>query len=175
MNALAKIFKETDIRLRASALFAIAAFLISLITGLISGVGIGIVLVRVFFALIVFALIGYLSCSAIMKYAPEFFDILRSDGGYEKSHFEESKANSSDESEAASEQTGTNSPESTGFTEFDASSFPKINLSGSGNGSESFSVNPEKDKVAGDSEYEFNYQPELMAEAVRTMMKKDGD
>ena len=170
-NSFIKNLREVDIEFRAAIGFALVAFLVSLITGLIAGVNIGIVLLRVFFALIIFSVIGYFSCSVIKKYAPEVFDVFFASRAGEDVELNADTAGneSADGSENGVENDG-------GFMDLKVENFPKINKKTVEKNKRdilSANVNLGKHSVTGETEYEFDYQPEEMAKAVRTMMKKD--
>ncbi|MCL2025947.1 MAG: hypothetical protein FWG92_03985 [Leptospirales bacterium] len=155
-----KILKGINPEYKVAAVFAFAAMFVSLLTGVISGVKFGAVLLRTFFSILFFAGLGFGVFFVVKKYVPEFFEL----------NTEDDPANIDLQPVEGGE------PEV--FTEFSGADFPNLNeaksdIEAPSGSAEAFSGNLDLGRHIVKENSDFPYEPEIMAQAVRTMMNKD--
>ncbi|MCX8122839.1 MAG: hypothetical protein N3F66_01585 [Spirochaetes bacterium] len=172
-----------SLEVRIAIIFGIIAFLISLLFGIIVGNKIGIVFTRVLFFTILYAGIGYASLLIIKRLVPEMYEILNQSFGFSRKNIsqEENITVKPDESSNIKEGgvanqdygAGTVSSEtqdttySEAFTPLEAKDFTNL------------STKDSKPKKMGKhivlDDKKIQYEPKIMAEAIRTMLKRDKD
>ncbi|MBP7901603.1 MAG: hypothetical protein KA015_02180 [Spirochaetes bacterium] len=149
-----------------------AAFLISLLSGLVSGNPFAVVLLRAVLFASVFAGLSFGSLFVLKKFVPEFFDTLFSvlpEIKQEDDSLSDESAEHSPLSETG--EYGAETEASQSGETFDAPpSFAPTGLDQIS--ASSSSLNPGKKKL---EEQALKFQPKIMAEAVRTMMNKDNE
>ncbi len=173
---------EIKIEYRFSAVFAALSFVFSLAIGLIAGIDVSVVVVRTIFSVVIFGLLGYAAAFVLSKYVPEVLSLIRSSDSEEIDILPESGLGGAADSETADESTGA-------FSEMDESSLPRVERSTNqgfedslnddlGSFSSRSGVDPAGGKLGKhiiSEDKKFKYEPKLMAQAVRTMMRKDVD
>ena len=158
-----KILKGINPEYKVAVVFALLAMFVSLLTGVVSGIIFGAVLLRTFCSILIFAGLGFGVFFIIKKYVPELFE------------FVVNTENTEDNlTKAASppEEGGD------GFAEFTGSDFPNLNEAKKASGIPSdnnagTSADGSMGKHIVEENSDFPYEPEIMAKAVRTMMSKD--
>jgi len=158
-----KILKNVNPEYKVAAAFAIVAMLVSLLIGAVSGVKFGVVLLRTFCSILIFAGLGLGIFFVIKKYVPELFEI--------------NVGNTEDDltkTDLQSEEGG----EPDAFTELTGSDFPNLNEAEVKDVSKTPTNNTEMSSSSMGKHIvkendDFPYEPEVMAQAVRTMMSKD--
>ncbi len=172
--------KETGTEVKTAGIFAAAALVISLLTGFLSGIGAGTVILRSFLALVIFACLGFGAAWILKKFVPELVSGF-SGSSDDADEVKESAQDVSDhENDSGSEQAEIQTEDSgseagdSGFSELSGKDFPSVSSTGtsSDDGVENQNVSMGKHIVSND-ENSFGYDPETMAMAVRTMIKKD--
>jgi len=163
-----KILKGINPEYKVAAVFAFAAMFVSLLTGAVSGIRFGAVLLRTFCSILVFAGLGLVVFFTVKKYVPELFEFDRQDAENDLLDFMKDDSQLEDGEAAA-------------FTEFSGSDFPNLNevkdQSGaqSDNNSAGISAGGSMGRHIVEENTDFPYEPEVMAKAVRKMMNKDKD
>ena len=76
-----KFFKQMGIEQKYGAVFGLAAFILSLLTGLVSGVSFSITIIRSLIMAPVFFIVGYGTVTVLKKYVPEIYEALVAAGG----------------------------------------------------------------------------------------------
>jgi hypothetical protein len=150
-----KILKRINPEYKTAAVFAFAALFVSSFTGVIAGIKFGVVLARMLFSAVIFAGLGWGAFFVIRKYVPELLASLASAAADDDSE--------SSEDSISSDESG----ESDGFTELGGGDFPRVDTAGEALPSASMG------KHIVEENSDFPYEPEMMAQAVRTMMSKD--
>ena len=160
-----KILKGINSEYKVAAVFAIVAMTVSLLTGAVSGIKFGAVLLRTFFSILIFAGLGFGVFFVMKKYVPELFELnVRNNVGNVED----------DLAQVSSQPVEADEPDA--FTEFSGADFPNLNEAKDdvqtppGN-TEAFDGSMGRHIVKENSD--FPYEPEVMAQAVRTMMNKD--
>jgi hypothetical protein len=175
MNVMT-LFKNLSMEYKASLLFALCALVVSLILGAVFGIGAGTVFMRSLILTIVFAGLGFGVIAVLKRYVPELYSLLnemnaapaRAEGA------DEADANARDEAKAknaegpAEESEGENSGKT--FNELSDEDFTKLTSNVDGAGSDR---KMGKHIIA--NEKIVSYEPKIMAQAVRTMMRRDED
>lgn len=177
--------KNLQIELKIGAFLGLIALVLSLLTGIIAGISPGIVFLRAFFGMLIFAGIGYGAVTVLKKFVPEIGS-LSTDTSGEAGDLEAGIDDSPDEERISvlSGDEGLETPADS-FTELNTDEIPRVQPEGDGfepqsplsgpEGSQS-AATPSSGKlgkhIIADEEL-FKYEPKLMAEAVRTMMSKD--
>lgn len=172
--------KETGIEVKTAAVFAAAALVISVLTGFLSGIGAGTVIIRSLFALVIFACLGFGSAWVLKKFVPELGAGFPDDSDGEDEDLENDHEVFGAEEDSGPEQAEvpeTDSGRREGeFSEFSGSDFPSVSSSGTGDSAEEAPSSPNVSMgkhIVSDDDNSFGYDPETMARAVRTMIKKD--
>lgn len=178
-----KMYK-ISLELKVSILFGILAFFVSLLFGSMVGNKIGILIGRVLFFTVIYAAIGYGSLVIIKRRVPEVYEILNQS-------FEFSKRNVSQEEYVTVKPDESNAVQEEG-PKGDEEYTPDISISGKADTSytEVFTPLESKDytnlstkdsnpKKMGKhivmDDKKIQYEPKVMAEAIRTMLKRDKD
>lgn len=158
---------------KSSVLFALTAFIVAMIAGIIGGLDVVVVIIRMVLSAVIFALIGYGVVLIIKNYVPEIYEILNSFG--EAKPEGEPEEMDFGESTAAGEETGIpgESAPAAEFTEYRESDFEHIDESLAPGSAKSSSSGAGLGKHIVVNEKFGKYEPRVMAQAVRTMMRKD--
>ena len=179
--------KEINTEYKATVLFAAIALVVTFLAGILGGVSITVVIIRMIIAGLVFAGIGFAAAFVVKKYVPELMDITSVMEPSETPDVlaDEGEAPVTGEYEQAAYAEGGMEPSagSEGFTEFTGEEFPRVSSkqeqglddsldNPTGNGRVDTSRGKMGKHIIAD-EKTFQYEPKLMAQAVRTMMKKD--
>jgi len=185
--------RDIQIEYKISMVFASAALLLSLFSGIIAGIDSTVVIVRAVLSAVTFAGLGFAVMYVFKKFVPEFGEIFRGFGSREEQDAidVETPELQNDAYDAAVSGEGSGAETnvgSEGFSEFNEGDFPHLksgtgetgledSLSAPGGGDEfvGSKVNPSKGKMGKHiiaDENLFKYEPKIMAEAVRTMMRK---
>ncbi|MCP4133264.1 MAG: hypothetical protein GY754_20010 [bacterium] len=172
--------KSISLEFKASAIFGVAALVLSLLTGVISGVDAGTVAIRAIIITVVFAGIGFGAIMVMKNFVPEFYALFSGDQGSMDIDEEPDVAPPPEEPVPESDAAGSASDEapSEEFSEFSGSDFPRVDGS-EGAGAADLDAGASSGKMGKHivvKEEKFaKYEPKIMAEAVRTMMSKDED
>jgi len=172
-----------SIEYRSGLLLGLLALVLSVLTGLISGIGFVVILIRALIMVPVFVAVGYGTIIILKKYVPEIYDVLvnvKKDEGPDQG--QENYLAIQDLDSESSEFSGDINAETSdeGYAEQKGDNFSRldtINDSGLDDELGGNTADPETGKmgkhvVVDESKFE-GYEPSLMAEAVRTMMSKD--
>jgi hypothetical protein len=171
-----------DIRIKVSVVFGVLALVLSFLLGIISGIPMVTVLIRTLIMTIVFAGLGYTIVFIVVKFVPEFKQIISGQGDdleiddVENENENENDINMQDSDELETDSSGEESDNAgqkdDSFAELNKDSFPDV--SDSVAGGESGGSNLGKHIVKMQDGFN-KFEPKLMAAAVRTMMSKDED
>jgi hypothetical protein len=174
--------KSIGAEYRTAALFAVIAFFVTILGGIIAGVSAGVGVFRVIVAWVIFGARGFGVVYVLKNYVPEVMDLFASHGpaaGQGPDSVEIAQGDGETPGEGASEEAGSEG----GFTELSGEDFPRVGgasdtsaMDESLNSAESGGMNAKKGKLGKhiiSDESKFQYEPKLMAQAVRTMMKRD--
>lgn len=158
---------------RTGLIFAILALIFSLFTGIISGVGIGVTLLRSLVMTAVFFVLGYAVIMVMKKYVPEVFEAI---DDVQAVSVESKEPSEDDMPDEAVSDDGEYEPSMDGEEGINELS------------SEDGSLNDELDSavegrsslgrhtiVNEDVQEVLNYEPKVLAQAIRTMLQKDED
>ncbi|MBN1531655.1 MAG: hypothetical protein JXA20_03250 [Spirochaetes bacterium] len=170
------LFKNLSMEYKASILFALCALMLSLIFGVVFGVGAGTVALRSLFMTLFFAGLGFGIIAVLRRYVPEVYTLLEGmstdpvaaegatdEEGEAREYAREKKA------EAAADDGGAAVPDRT-FNELSEEDFTKLTSNVDGIGSDR-----KLGKHIISDEKIVSYEPRIMAQAVRTMMRRDED
>ncbi|HOF12712.1 MAG TPA: hypothetical protein PLZ38_00285 [Spirochaetota bacterium] len=180
-----KKIAEISPEAKVSLIFGFLAFIVSLFFGLAVGNRIVILLTRVLFFTIVYATIGYASMLVIKHFVPEVYEILNKvlnigqslDMATESSDVTmQSEYKNSDDSDkgegivssdSGNESIDVGATYNEAFTPLEAKDFT------------TFTTEESKPKKMGKhivlDDKKIHYEPKIMAEAIRTMIKRDKD
>jgi len=197
--------KKIDIEYRFTALFGIGAFIVSIFTGIVSGIGPATVFIRSFIILPLFAIFGFAIIFVIRKYVPEFYEFLN---GLQKNHAQEERNGAVENPEDAEIDSEPDRQRNAGslsddipeigdraiedvqrskggvdekqqgelFSELKGEDFPSMESITDSELEKPFDSDKRKlGKHIIIDEHFVKYEPRIMAEAVRTMMSKDED
>ncbi len=164
---------ELGLEIKCGIFFSIIAFILSILTGLIASVPLERILLRVLLMVPVFFVVGLGLVQVLKKYVPEVYEVVLNP----KAASEDSSVDieiSPDISEnAISESTEKSDSGFSEFTEKDYDRLQSVRDSSLDN-----TLNASNGKLGKHIivENQFNeYEPKLMAQAIRTMMSKDKD
>jgi len=197
--------KKIDIEYRFTALFGLGAFIVSIFTGIVSGIGPATVFIRSFIILPLFAIFGFAIIFVIRKYVPEFYEFLN---GLQKDHAQEERNGAVENPEDAEIDSEPERQRNAGavsedipeigdraiddvqaskgsvdekqqgelFSELKGEDFPSMESITDSELEKPFDSDKRKlGKHIIIDEHFVKYEPRIMAEAVRTMMSKDED
>ncbi|HNR87209.1 MAG TPA: hypothetical protein PKM65_02585 [Spirochaetota bacterium] len=154
-------FGGIDAKIRTALAFGATAFIISLFVGLVSGNFITGALATSLVMAAVFMVLGYAAVFVITRYVPEVLALFTRTGS--------GTGGESESAAPAGGETATNEPEPTASAEFKPmtdDSFTRMeSVPASGDGQLGKHIVKKERKI--------KYEPKLMAEAIRTMIKKD--
>ena len=164
------------IETKAGLLFGVTGFVLSFITGFISGVSFSVVIIRSVITVLVFTGIGFAVLMILKKYVPEMYEVLSDSGDSGEAAVHEPDGNSSEiysDNNGLSESMEVETASSE-FKELNDQSYERLTSV------EDQGLNNELNVSAGKMgkhiimQDEFNgYEPKLIDEAVRIMMGKD--
>ncbi|MCU0820863.1 MAG: hypothetical protein MUC95_00125 [Spirochaetes bacterium] len=162
--------KKINVEYKAAAVFGAGSFALSVILSLLSGNTAGLIFFRSVIFSAVFCILGYASLYVMKRYVPEFYDIFSSGifgSGTSDESSEMEKAVEAGGPDAGSEEVKTGDEEN-------GSSAPEVKETIEAE-ADLGSIKDTLRRNAADKEYEkmFKYEPEIAAQAIRTMMKKD--
>lgn len=164
--------KALDIKFKVGIAFSLGALFISFVLGFVSGNGAATVIARSFILAIVFFIIGYLFVLVIQKYVPEFNTVLNRNAGAVNGEMDSDENNEFDSNDAGGMEAGQSDIEAGGpggeeeeFVPSQSADYPEVGSTGVP-GSEIG-----KHFIVGENK--IKYEPKIMADAIRTMLKKD--
>jgi len=162
--------KYSGIEFKTGLIFAIIAFVLSIIAGFIGSVPAGMVFFRSIIVIPLFFLVGFGALIIIKKFVPEVYEALTNfSRTAEDDEIEKADMSFNDTGEFVSENREEN------FTEFTEDDYDRVNSTNNKNVDNK--VNTSNGKLGKHKiieENQFNgYEPKVMAEAIRTMMSKD--
>ena len=160
-------FSTFSFKLRTAIILSVMAFLASLGASFFSGAVVSVIIIRLIAAILIFAAMGYSIGYIFTKYVPEIVALFQSNFG---SDSDPEMMHEGSGLEGMEGEFGVEGGEGDGssFTEMRADELPHV--------SEDGSLDPSEGKLGRhilDADDMMQYEPELMAEAVRTMMTKD--
>lgn len=175
-----KFFKQMGIEQKYGAVFGSAAFILSFLTGLVSGVSFSITIIRSLIMAPVFFIVGYGTITVLKKYVPEIYEALAAAGNKSSESGLEGQAevNLSDiEPGTAADEDGVSGMEKgEQFTEFTQKDFDRYKTTEDSGLDAAFNTSGGKMGKHIIVQEQFNsYEPKIMAQAIRTMMSKDKD
>ncbi len=184
MSSFLTQIKYLGIELKVTFFFGVTSLILSLLVGLLAGNGIGNALVTSLTMMLVFSVLGYAIVFVLKRFVPEVFETLQSSQPAEEmpaagGRFERNIGDGGEEvremqSETVSEEqdlAGLEGPKrSTGidFEPMDKAELKRFNSRADvseGKMGKHIVVNEKKIK----------YEPKIVAEAIRTMMKRDNE
>ena len=151
-------------KVKAAIVLAVSAFIASLIASFFSGAVISVIIIRIIVAIIIFAAMGYCIGYIIIKYVPEILSLFQI-SSEEQPELYGSESGAIEGHDYEDEH---GAGEDSSFSEMRIDDLP--NLGGSD------SLDPSEGKLGRhiiNTEDSMQYEPKLMAQAVRTMMSKD--
>lgn len=180
--------KQIEIEYKISVIFAGIAFIISLLSGFITGNDIGLIIIRSFISLLVFLLLGYSVVFVLKKYVPEVYQLFRTSN--EAISTENSQIDIQDASETEVIKPAEKKGREDNSVSQDAAlsdTYDKTEVKDNDFEDEIATVDKEqenksehipgatvkKSKLESDIEQRIKYEPKIVAEAVRTMMRRD--
>jgi len=169
-------FKGLGIETKTGLLFGVTGFILSFITGFISGISFSVVIIRSAVTILVFTGIGFAVLMVLKKYVPEIYEVLSGSGDSDEAVVYEQNESVSDvySDDTGLSETMENSTVTPEFKELDNQSYERLSsVEDQGLNSE---LNVSEGKMGKHiiMEDQFNgYEPKLIADAVRTMMSKD--
>ncbi|HOP29194.1 MAG TPA: hypothetical protein P5120_02370 [Spirochaetota bacterium] len=175
-----KFFEQMGIERKYGAVFGLAAFILSLLTGLVSGVSFSVTIIRSLIMAPVFFIVGYGIITVLKKYVPEIYEALVSTGnkGGETGLEGETEVNLSGIEPAADADEYGESGKDKGeeFTELTQKDFDRYKTTEDSGLDAAFNASGGKMGKHIIVQEQFNsYEPKIMAQAIRTMMSKDKD
>ena len=155
-------------KLRTAIFLSVLAFISSLGASFFSGAVILVIIIRLIAAIFIFAALGYCIGYILTKYVPEVVALFQMHFGSDSDPDMMNEGNESVGMEGMEGMEGEFGLDGPPFTEMSTDGLPHV--------SEDGSLDPSEGKLGRhllDAEDVMQYEPELMAEAVRTMMTKD--
>ncbi len=191
--------KNIGIDLKLTAVFGVTALALSLLTGIVSGISGSVVAVRSILMAIVFSVLGYAAVFVVKRFVPEFYEMIadraeglavdvapetkaedagtpsvEEEGNPDAAMYDE--AGAAPDPEARPKKSGA---QDEGFAEFKEADFPRMASGSTGDTALNATLQSSDAKKYGKHilvKDEFvRYEPKLMADAVRTMLRKDED
>ena len=159
-------FKEIDLKYRFSAVFGIIALLLSIIIGLFTGNDVGLVIIRSMIMTIAFVVIGYGVIFIVQKFVPEMLSL---EGSDEPVQVEDVQI---DSEAVVPEINGDEVVEEMP----DSGEDDSVPLVDSTLKKDYFNIGEEEGKLGKHiivDESKIKYEPKIMADAIRTMLKRD--
>lgn len=160
-------FKEIDLKYRFSVVFAVIALILSIIIGLFAGNDIGLVVIRSMIMTIAFMILGYGVIFIVQKFVPEALGIVGSDEPLPSDDVQI-------ESEAVVSEI--NGDEIVQEDVLDVGEDDSVPLVDSTLKKDYFNMGEEEGKLGKHiivDESKIKYEPKIMADAIRTMLKRD--
>lgn len=164
---------ELGLELKSGIIFSIAAFILSIIAGLIGSVPAGMIFFRALVMVPVFFVAGFGLIQVLKKYVPELYEMITNPQPASEDSSVKIEISPDISENAASEDTEISD---TGFSEFTEKDYDR--LQSVKDYALDNTLNPSNGKLGKHIivENQLNdYEPKLMAQAIRTMMSKDKD
>ncbi len=163
--------KEINREYILSAIFGVSALILSFLIGFLAGNGIGPIIFRSVISMIVFSIIGFAGLYVIKRFVPEVYEIIDS-GSTVQIDDSDLSIEESEEVVDAEQQEAPPIEEEAKVTDLDEefSSEKKANVDDS---DLDLSSEEESPAPGTDLQEKIKYEPEIAAQAIRTMMKKD--
>lgn len=160
--------KSLDIKLRVGIIFGLCSLIISIVLGLISGNAVATILFRSVILTIVFIFLGYALILVLEKFVPEFNTVLNREAGepgVDPGSDDVEEYDSAETGEAESGISDTAAGEAENYESMEGADSPGFGSSGAA------ATEIGKHFIVGENK--IKYEPKIMADAVRTMLKKD--
>jgi hypothetical protein len=172
-----KFFEQMGIEQKYGAVFGLAAFIFSFLTGLVSGVSFSVTVIRSLIMAPVFFIVGYGIITVLKKYVPEIYEALAAAGKSGESGLEgQAEINLSDIEPGADEYGESGKEKGEEFTEFTQKDFDRYKTTEDSGLDTALNTSGGKMGKHIIVQEQFNsYEPKIMAQAIRTMMSKDKD
>ena len=175
-----KFFEQMGIEQKYGSVFGLAAFLLSFLTGLVSGVSFAVTIIRSLIMAPVFFIVGYGIITVLKKYVPEIYEALAAAGEKSGESGLEGQTEISlsgiDQGADADEYDETGKVKGEEFTEFTQKDFDRYKTTEDSGLDAAFNASGGKMGKHIIVQEQFNsYEPKIMAQAIRTMMSKDKD
>jgi len=175
-----KFFEQMGIEQKYGAVFGAAAFILSFLTGLVSGVSFSVTIIRSLIMAPVFFIVGYGTVAVLKKFVPEIYEALVAAGEKRSESGPEGQAeiNLSDIEPGtdADEYGESGKDKGEEFTEFTQKDFDRYKTTEDSGLDAAFNASGGKMGKHIIVQEQFNsYEPKIMAQAIRTMMSKDKD
>lgn len=177
------VLKNVSIDYKIIGFFGVTATIISLFVGMISGVAASDLFIRILIILPVFSGMGFGIIYILKRFVPEAYDMLTNspndaeeltdaDSEMKEEEYSSEYVKTESESESTSDD-----EEKSEFKELTGNDFQEITDNDIGVSDKTFSGSEGQKlgKHLVSNEKFGNYEPKIMAEAVRTMMSKDED
>lgn len=172
--------KNLRLEYKSTALFGILALFLSALTGIISGVGIGTIFIRTLIFTTLFAGIGFAIVIIFRKFVPELYAMLSSFLGRAEKEPEETgdaieKAAMAEAEKGEDEE---EAPDGSGETDNAFTELAEDELTHLKSADVGESLDVDKGKLGKhkiETEKLVQYEPQVLAQAIRTMMSKDED
>ena len=171
--------KNISIEYKSTIAFGVIAFILSLLVGVIADVEFGMVIIRSLIIMVFFSGLGFASVFVLKKFVPEFYSFINTFGSkdLEKDQpvINEATVEPGDES---GDETKDNLEEgsSSEFSELLDEDVPHLASKEAGDEAISSGIDDGKlGKHIVEKQKGINFEPEILAKAVRTMMSKDED
>jgi len=184
MSSFLSQIKYLGIELKVTFLFGVTSLILSLLGGLLAGNGFGNALVTSLTMMLVFSALGYAIVFVLKRFVPEVFETLQSaqtveeipaaGGRFERNIGDAGEDMREMQPEAASEETefaGMDVPKRSGGIDFepmDRAELKQFN-------SRAYVGEGRMGKHIVVDEKKIKYEPKVVAEAIRTMMKRDNE
>ena len=166
------VLESFKLEYKSSAIFGVFAFIVTLIAGISGGLDVSVIIIRILLAIPFFAAIGYGVIYVLKIYVPEIYELLNSIIGMRsEGEPEEMEVESRPEGEMPESLPGEPAAEfrETRETDYEHIESPMTSDMDA-------SLNPSQGKLGKHivvNEKFGKYEPKIMAQAVRTMMRKD--
>ncbi len=170
--------KEINKEYLFSAILGISALILSFLIGILAGNSIGLIVVRSVISMVIFSAIGFACFFVIKRFVPEVYEIFDSTSLAVEIN-ESDVSNEENVEEKVGETNSVEIPpvgESSKVSGLDDefSTIENPSMSGSDSNLSDSKGNVNYSHPQG-MDQQFKYEPEVAAQAIRTMMKKDGD
>ena len=164
----------SEIEFKSGIIFAIIAFVLSIIAGVVGSVPVGMIVFRSLFVIPLFFLVGFCVLFVFKKFVPEVYEEFLNFNRTAENDTAEGSVEDVDISFNDMEETagGFSKSGEGNFTEFTENDYGRVH---STNDNASGTAGGKLGKhIIVDSQLS-GYEPKVMAEAIRTMMSKDQD
>jgi len=166
--------ENLNLEYKSGAFFAIFAFVLTLIAGIAGNLDASVIIIRILISLPLFALIGYGVIYVLKLYVPEVYELLTSMQGLkERPEPGEMELETAAGSDSEIEETQAEKTQEE-FTETKTSDYEHLDTPVTTAMDDSLNISQGKmGKHVVVNEKFVKYEPKVMAQAVRTMMRKD--